>query len=112
MLEVPPETVSRWLNGLSIQPRALDNLMRVFFGLASVRDVLTAPRGARGLLAAESGVPYERQSRFPFGRQSRQGGAFLGRSLPKMSTAMARKDRPYGQRSSPTATSLHDMAVG
>jgi putative zinc finger/helix-turn-helix YgiT family protein len=31
-LGVAPETVSRWLNGLNIQTRALDNLMRVFFG--------------------------------------------------------------------------------
>ena len=61
-LGVAPETVSRWLNGLSIQTRALDNLMRVFFGFASVRDVLTPDGPARtlGLLTAESGVPYER----------------------------------------------------
>jgi len=60
-LGVAPETVSRWLNGLSIQTRALDNLMRVFFGFASVRDALTADGPARtlGLLTAESGVPYE-----------------------------------------------------
>ncbi|MBC8869104.1 MAG: helix-turn-helix domain-containing protein [Planctomycetes bacterium] len=61
-LGVAPETVSQWLNGLSIQTRALDNLMRVFFGFASVRDVLTADGPTRnlGLLTAESGVPYER----------------------------------------------------
>ena len=60
-LGVAPETVSRWLNGLSIQTRALDNLMRVFFGFASVRDALTADGPARslGLLTAESGVPYQ-----------------------------------------------------
>ena len=61
-LGVAPETVSRWLNGLCIQTRALDNLMRVFFGLASVRDVLTpdGPTRTLGLLTAESSVPYER----------------------------------------------------
>jgi len=61
-LGVAPETVSRWLNGVCIQTRALDNLMRVFFGFSSVRDVLTADGPARtlGLLTAESGVPYER----------------------------------------------------
>jgi len=60
-LGVAPETVSRWLNGLSIQTRALDNLMRVFFGFASVRDALTPDGPARslGLLTAESGVPYQ-----------------------------------------------------
>ena len=61
-LGVAPETVSRWLNGLSIQTRALDNLMRVFFGFTSVRDVLPPDGPARtlGLLTAESGAPYER----------------------------------------------------
>jgi len=61
-LGVAPETVSRWLNGLSIQTRAMDNLMRVFFGFESVRNVLTADGPARtlGLMTAEAGVPYER----------------------------------------------------
>lgn len=60
-LGVAPETVSRWLHGLSIQTRALDNLMRVFFGFAVVRDVLTADGPARdlGLLTAEAEVPYK-----------------------------------------------------
>lgn len=61
-LGVAPETVSRWLNGLSIQTRALDNLMRVFFGFSSVREVLSpgGPTRTLGLLTAESGAPYER----------------------------------------------------
>lgn len=60
-LGVAPETVSRWLNGLSIQTRALDNLMRVFFGFAAVRDALTADGPARslGLLTAESSASYK-----------------------------------------------------
>lgn len=60
-LGVAPETVSRWLHGSTIQTRALDNLMRVFFGFPAVRDVLTADGPARNLgrLTAESGVPYE-----------------------------------------------------
>ncbi len=61
-LGVAPESVSRWLNGLSIQTQALDNLMRVFFGFTSVREVLPPDGPARtlGLLTAESGAPYER----------------------------------------------------
>jgi transcriptional regulator with XRE-family HTH domain len=61
-LGVAPETVSRWLNGLCIRTRTLDNLKRVFFGFALVRDVLPPDGPARtlGRLTAESGVPYER----------------------------------------------------
>jgi DNA-binding transcriptional regulator YiaG len=61
-LGVAPETVSRWLNGLSIQTRALDNLMRVFFNFASVREVLLPDGPARtlGLLTAESRAAYGR----------------------------------------------------
>jgi putative zinc finger/helix-turn-helix YgiT family protein len=39
-LGVAPETISRWLNGALIQSRAMDNLLRLFFALPDVRDVL------------------------------------------------------------------------
>jgi DNA-binding transcriptional regulator YiaG len=46
---VGAELVSRWINGLVIQTRALDNLMRVFFGFESVREVLAASGPPRTL---------------------------------------------------------------
>ena len=46
---VGPEMVSRWINGLAIQTRAMDNLMRVFFGFESVREVLAASGPPRTL---------------------------------------------------------------
>ncbi len=42
-LGVAAETISRWVNGALIQSRAMDNLLRLFFALPQVRDVL---RGA------------------------------------------------------------------
>jgi putative zinc finger/helix-turn-helix YgiT family protein len=42
-LGVAPETISRWVNGALIQSRAMDNLLRLYFALPEVRDVL---RGA------------------------------------------------------------------
>jgi putative zinc finger/helix-turn-helix YgiT family protein len=42
-LGVESETLSRWANGALIQSRAMDNLLRVFFALPEVRNVL---RGA------------------------------------------------------------------
>ena len=39
-LGVAPETISRWVNGALIQTRAMDNLLRLFFALPQVRDVL------------------------------------------------------------------------
>lgn len=40
-LRVAEETVSRWLNGLSIQSRALDTFLRVYFRFPEVRDFLS-----------------------------------------------------------------------
>ena len=42
-LGVAPETVSRWVNGLMIQSRAMDNFMRAFFTLPEVRSLLRGP---------------------------------------------------------------------
>ena len=42
-LGVAAETISRWVTGAIIQSRAMDNLLRLFFALPEVRDVL---RGA------------------------------------------------------------------
>jgi putative zinc finger/helix-turn-helix YgiT family protein len=39
-LGVAPETISRWVNGALIQSRAMDNLLRVYFALPEVREVL------------------------------------------------------------------------
>jgi putative zinc finger/helix-turn-helix YgiT family protein len=39
-LGVAPETISRWVNGALIQSRAMDNLLRLFFALPQVREVL------------------------------------------------------------------------
>ncbi len=39
-LGVAKETISRWETGALIQSRAMDNLLRVFFALPEVRDVL------------------------------------------------------------------------
>jgi DNA-binding transcriptional regulator YiaG len=41
---VAPETVCRWLRGLQIQSRAMDNLMRVFFQFDDVRTALSGAR--------------------------------------------------------------------
>ena len=39
-LGVAQETISRWLNGVLIQSRAMDNLLRVYFAFPEVRAVL------------------------------------------------------------------------
>lgn len=41
-LRVAEETVSRWLNGLSIQSRALDTLLRVYFRFPEIREYLSS----------------------------------------------------------------------
>ena len=53
-LGVAAETISRWVNGALIQSRAMDNLLRLYFALPEVRDVL---RGANQdpLLGSEVG---------------------------------------------------------
>jgi DNA-binding transcriptional regulator YiaG len=48
-LGVAKETVSRWITAHTIQNRAMDNLMRLFFGLAEVRNVLTESGPIEGL---------------------------------------------------------------
>jgi putative zinc finger/helix-turn-helix YgiT family protein len=42
-LGIAGETITRWTDGTLIQSRAMDNLLRLFFALPQVRDVL---RGA------------------------------------------------------------------
>ncbi len=53
---VAPESISRWLNGHTIQNRAMDNLMRAFFGLESVRESLTENGPIEGLGVVERPV--------------------------------------------------------
>ena len=48
-LGVAPETLSRWLCGVIIQSRAMDNLLRVFFACAEVREKLTGRHQDRSL---------------------------------------------------------------
>jgi DNA-binding transcriptional regulator YiaG len=47
-LRIAEETVSRWLNGLSIQSRALDAFMRVYFANKQAREMLTREGGLDG----------------------------------------------------------------
>ncbi len=42
-LGVAEATMSRWCTGSLIQSRAMDNLMRVYFGIPEARAVLTGP---------------------------------------------------------------------
>jgi transcriptional regulator with XRE-family HTH domain len=39
-LGIAEETLSRWVNELQIQTRAMDNLLRLFFGIPEVRSAL------------------------------------------------------------------------
>ncbi len=39
-LGIAEATISRWLNGVQIQSKSMDNLMRVFFAVPQVRTVL------------------------------------------------------------------------
>ena len=45
-LRVAEESVSRWLNGLSIQSRSLDAFMRVYFSIPQVREMLSQEGGS------------------------------------------------------------------
>jgi len=52
-LGIAEATLSRWLSGGLIQSRAMDNLLRVYFGIPAVREVLIGSKkitdfGARG----------------------------------------------------------------
>lgn len=42
-------TISRWLNEVQIQSRAMDNLMRVFFAFPSVREALSGATESQDL---------------------------------------------------------------
>jgi len=46
-LGVAPETLSRWVCGVIIQSRAMDNLLRVFFAYPELRQKLTGPQQDR-----------------------------------------------------------------
>ena len=48
-LGIASETLSRWLCGVVIQSRAMDNLLRVFFACAEVREKLTGTHQDRSL---------------------------------------------------------------
>lgn len=59
---VAKESVSRWLTGAVIQNRAMDNLMRLFLGMDSVRHVLTENGPREGLGVIENGNAVTRLS--------------------------------------------------
>ena len=61
-LGVAQESVSRWVNGSTIQNRAMDNLMRLFFTFEEVRSMLGQARPDGGLEPTTPGVlhPTER----------------------------------------------------
>ena len=48
-LRIAPTTISRWETGAQIQERALDLLMRLYFGLAEVRTAISNEGTARTL---------------------------------------------------------------
>jgi hypothetical protein len=48
-LRIASATVSRWETGAQIQQRALDLLMRLFFGLSEVRSALADEQTVRTL---------------------------------------------------------------
>ena len=51
-LGIAEATLSRWLSGGLIQSRAMDNLLRVYFGIPAVRAALTGSQ-----MNANFGVP-------------------------------------------------------
>jgi DNA-binding transcriptional regulator YiaG len=57
-LGVSLETINAWIDGLLIQSRAMDNLMRVFFAYPQVRESLVAggPSPLLGLAPEEAGA--------------------------------------------------------
>lgn len=57
-LGIAPETVCRWLSGAAIQTRSMDNMMRLYFSLAAVREALADPRS----ICAEGATTYTNQS--------------------------------------------------
>ena len=83
-LGIAPETVSRWLNGHSIQNKAMDNLMRLFFGLDSVRDVLTPDGPVEGLGVARvraSDLSWVNSRNFPAAIKKRSSSFRLQKSV-------------------------------
>ena len=56
-LRIASATVSRWETGAQVQQRALDLLMRLYFGLIEVRSALAEEKTARNLGAGRVSVP-------------------------------------------------------
>jgi len=61
-LGVAAETISRWVNGALIQSRAMDNLLRLFFALPEVRQVLQGTGQDPNLGTKDTGGPYRAES--------------------------------------------------
>jgi putative zinc finger/helix-turn-helix YgiT family protein len=64
-LGVGVETIRRWETGAVIQSRAMDNLLRLYFGLPAVRAALTGP-GMDPVLGTRV-VPGSEENAFPAG---------------------------------------------
>src|SRR5208337_31044 len=58
-LKIAPATICRWESGAQIQSRAMDNYMRLFFGIPAVREALAGdrqdPLRAIGVQSAKGG---------------------------------------------------------
>ena len=54
-LGIAAETLSRWLAGGMVQSRAMDNLLRAFFGSAAVRDGVDERQAAAEVRGADCG---------------------------------------------------------
>ena len=53
-LRVAEESVSRWLNSLSVQSRSLDTLMRLYFAVPEVRELLQSSKPIAPSLSPET----------------------------------------------------------
>ena len=62
-LGIAAETMSRWLTGAMIQSRAMDNLLRVFFGCTEVRKQLSGANQDRNFGASIASGTIARRAR-------------------------------------------------
>jgi putative zinc finger/helix-turn-helix YgiT family protein len=96
-LRVAEESVSRWLNGLSIQSRALDTLMRVYFAKPEVRETLASetPVGFDTARAAgpTTAVTVGTQQLEPASIHPTFGRRFTAATIAQMTRAISRKGR-------------------
>jgi putative zinc finger/helix-turn-helix YgiT family protein len=70
---VAAETMSRWLSGAMIQSRAMDNLMRLYFGLPELRAAIADRKSlpALGVSVGGNGSGRQQRSRILAGERKR-----------------------------------------